>query len=34
MLTQSGGNPVLVRDVATVTVGQKPRLGIAGNDAR
>jgi hypothetical protein len=29
MLTQSGGNPVLVRDVATVTVGQKPRLGIA-----
>ena len=32
MLTQSGGNPVLVRDVATVTVGQKPRLGIAGND--
>src|ERR1700704_5568866 len=33
MLTQSGGNPVLVRDVATVAVGQKPRLGIAGNDA-
>jgi heavy metal efflux system protein len=33
MLTQSGGNPVLVRDVATVTVGQKPRLGIAGKDA-
>ena len=33
MLTQSGGNPVLVGDVATVTVGQKPRLGIAGNDA-
>src|SRR5712691_6258985 len=32
MLTQSGGNPVLVRDVATVTVGQKPRLGIAGKD--
>src|SRR3982074_380039 len=32
MLTQSGGNPVLVRDVAAVTVGQKPRLGIAGND--
>ncbi|MGA7487928.1 MAG: CusA/CzcA family heavy metal efflux RND transporter [Xanthobacteraceae bacterium] len=32
MLTQSGGNPVLVSDVATVTVGQKPRLGIAGKD--
>src|ERR671926_555243 len=28
MLTQVGGNPVLVRDVANVTVGQKPRLGI------
>jgi cobalt-zinc-cadmium resistance protein CzcA len=32
MLTQSGGNPVLVQDVATVTVGYKPRLGIAGKD--
>jgi len=32
MLTQSGGNPVLVRDVATVTVGNLPRLGIAGKD--
>src|SRR5947199_7631233 len=30
MLTQSGGNPVLVKDIATVTVGEKPRLGIAG----
>src|SRR5689334_16047135 len=34
MVAQSGGNPVLVKDVATVTVGQKPRLGIAGlNDS-
>src|SRR5712692_648401 len=32
MLTQSNGNPVLVKDVATVTVGEKPRLGIAGLD--
>ncbi len=32
MLTQSGGNPVLVKDVASVTVGYKPRLGIAGKD--
>jgi cobalt-zinc-cadmium resistance protein CzcA len=32
MVSQSGGNPVLVRDVATVTVGEKPRLGIAGLD--
>jgi len=32
MLTQSNGNPVLVRDVATVMVGHKPRLGIAGRD--
>src|SRR3977135_193415 len=32
MLSQSGGNPVLVKDVATVTVGEKPRLGIAGLD--
>ena len=30
MLTQAGGNPVLVRDVATVVVGNLPRLGIAG----
>jgi cobalt-zinc-cadmium resistance protein CzcA len=33
MLTQSGGNPVLVRDVGTVHIGHKPRLGIAGKDA-
>jgi cobalt-zinc-cadmium resistance protein CzcA len=30
MLTQVGGSPVLVRDVAKVAVGYKPRLGIAG----
>src|SRR5689334_16927564 len=32
MVSQTNGNPVLVKDVATVTVGQKPRLGIAGMD--
>src|SRR3954447_11810582 len=32
MISQTNGNPVLVKDVATVTVGQKPRLGIAGLD--
>jgi cobalt-zinc-cadmium resistance protein CzcA len=32
MISQSGGNPVLVKDVASVTVGEKPRLGIAGKD--
>ena len=32
MIAQSGGNPVLVRDVATVTVGHLPRLGVAGKD--
>ena len=30
MLAQAGGNPVLVRDVASVVVGNAPRLGIAG----
>jgi heavy metal efflux system protein len=30
MLTANNGSPVLVRDVATVTVGHQPRLGIAG----
>lgn len=32
MISQSGGNPVLVKDVAKVSVGEKPRLGIAGKD--
>jgi cobalt-zinc-cadmium resistance protein CzcA len=32
MLMQSGGTPILVRDVASVTVGHQPRLGIAGQD--
>src|SRR5229473_1732013 len=32
MLTQSNGNPVLVRDVAKAIVGYQPRLGIAGKD--
>src|ERR1700674_1099152 len=32
MVSQSGGNPVLVKDIANVTVGEKPRLGIAGLD--
>src|SRR5712672_3420410 len=30
MVSQSGGNPVLVKDVANVQVGEQPRLGIAG----
>src|SRR6476646_9019377 len=32
MLASNSGTPVLVRDVATVTVGEQPRLGIAGQD--
>src|SRR5471030_684239 len=32
MVSQSNGNPVLVKDIATVTVGEKPRLGIAGEN--
>jgi len=32
MIAQSNGNPVLVRDIATVVIGEKPRLGIAGMD--
>lgn len=33
MLAQSSGSPVLVRDVATVSISYKPRLGIAGYNA-
>ena len=32
MLSANNGAPVLVGDVATVTVGNQPRLGIAGQD--
>jgi cobalt-zinc-cadmium resistance protein CzcA len=32
MVAQNNGAPVLVRDVAVVTVGNLPRLGIAGQD--
>jgi cobalt-zinc-cadmium resistance protein CzcA len=32
MVASTGGTPVLVKDVATVTVGEQPRLGIAGQD--
>src|SRR5246127_3217710 len=32
MVTASNGTPVLVRDVATVNVGEQPRLGIAGEN--
>ena len=32
MLTATNGAPVLLSDVATVTVGNLPRLGIAGQD--
>jgi cobalt-zinc-cadmium resistance protein CzcA len=32
MLSANNGTPVLVRDVADVTVGHQPRLGIAGKD--
>src|SRR5947207_4105231 len=32
MLTQQGGLPVLMNDVAVVTVGYQPRLGIVGQD--
>src|SRR6202012_2109068 len=32
MISSSSGTPVLVRDVATVSVGEQPRLGIAGEN--
>jgi cobalt-zinc-cadmium resistance protein CzcA len=32
MVSSSGGTPVLVKDVANVTVGEQPRLGIAGEN--
>lgn len=32
MLTSNNGVPILIRDIATVSVGHLPRLGIAGND--
>ena len=32
MLTQSGGTPVFVKDIAKVVVSNQPRLGIAGRD--
>ncbi len=32
MLSENNGTPVLVSDVATVTIGHQPRLGIAGQD--
>ncbi len=32
MLTLNNGSPVYVKDVATVTVGHQPRLGIVGQD--
>jgi cobalt-zinc-cadmium resistance protein CzcA len=32
MLTANNGTPVLVSDVATVSIGHQPRLGIAGQD--
>ncbi len=33
MLTSNNGSPVLIGDIATVSVGNLPRLGVAGNDA-
>ena len=33
MITQTNNSPVLVKDLATVNIGNRPRLGIAGIDA-
>ena len=33
MVSQNNGAPVFVRDIATISVGNLPRLGIAGQDA-
>src|SRR5579863_3965794 len=32
VLAQNHGSPVFLRDVATITIGHQPRLGIAGQD--
>jgi cobalt-zinc-cadmium resistance protein CzcA len=32
VITQTNGNPVLISDVATISVGHQPRLGISGQD--
>jgi cobalt-zinc-cadmium resistance protein CzcA len=32
ILSSNNGSPITIRDVATVTVGNSPRLGIAGQD--
>ena len=34
IITEAGGVPVTVRDVATVEIGAAPRVGIAGRDAQ
>ncbi|HBK09354.1 MAG TPA: CusA/CzcA family heavy metal efflux RND transporter [Acetobacteraceae bacterium] len=33
MVAQNNGAPVLISDIATVTIGNQPRLGIAGQDS-
>ena len=33
MITQTNNSPVLIKDLATVNIGNRPRLGIAGIDA-